>query len=337
MFNSLVPSFHGKTAIFASTLFLLAALNASAEVIQLTSGKIVEGAVVLRNEEFIKVDTGLGIPVTYFLDEIDTIDGKPLAPPEEDAGAAAAVEPLATIETPDEEELTTEIMPEKDALPPGRPAPRKEPAPPPAVQQQRLPSPSENLSPGKRAEDFLLYRVQKQLGGPAAEPRPPKAGRTEGIKNALFRKADQYVRRQIQNFNEHKARFQQKLPLIRKKLEQIPLKVRRDILVLASSCLVIIYIFVCFPFMKIARRLNMKHAWIAWIPVLQVFLFIKMANKPLWWFFLFFVPVIGFFMPIVLWIHITQLLQKSFWLGILMIVPGLNIFILWYLAMSRVK
>lgn len=51
-----------------------------AETIALESGNVVEGKIVDRNDDFIKVDTGAGIEITYYLDEIESIDGELLTP-----------------------------------------------------------------------------------------------------------------------------------------------------------------------------------------------------------------------------------------------------------------
>src|SRR3990167_5493623 len=45
--------------------------TAWAETIRLKSGLVIKGTIVERTADSIKVDTGLGIPVTYYLDEIE--------------------------------------------------------------------------------------------------------------------------------------------------------------------------------------------------------------------------------------------------------------------------
>ncbi|MBU1134647.1 MAG: hypothetical protein KJ569_07035, partial [Candidatus Omnitrophica bacterium] len=46
-----------------------------AETIVLKSGKVVEEKIVERTDEYIKVDL-FGVPLTYYLDEIESIDGE---------------------------------------------------------------------------------------------------------------------------------------------------------------------------------------------------------------------------------------------------------------------
>lgn len=52
-------------------IFSIICSNAFADVIRLKSGKIVEGIITDQTDEYIKVDTGVGIDVTYYLDEIE--------------------------------------------------------------------------------------------------------------------------------------------------------------------------------------------------------------------------------------------------------------------------
>ena len=52
---------------------LLLPVLVSAESIELKSGEIIEGTITERTDELIKVDTGLGIDMTYYLDEVEEI------------------------------------------------------------------------------------------------------------------------------------------------------------------------------------------------------------------------------------------------------------------------
>ena len=67
------------------TLILILPTAVSAETINFKSGKVVEGKIMNRTDDYIEVDKGANITLTYYLDEIDTIDGqKPVLPkPEE--------------------------------------------------------------------------------------------------------------------------------------------------------------------------------------------------------------------------------------------------------------
>ena len=49
---------------------------ALADVVVLKSGKQVEGKILERTDDHVKIDAGVGVAVTYYADEIDSIDGK---------------------------------------------------------------------------------------------------------------------------------------------------------------------------------------------------------------------------------------------------------------------
>jgi len=60
-----------KVIIFFILMFTSNML--SAETIELKSGEVIEGQIIEQNEEYIKVDSGFGVSITYYLDEINSI------------------------------------------------------------------------------------------------------------------------------------------------------------------------------------------------------------------------------------------------------------------------
>lgn len=66
---------------------------AHAETLILNSGEMIEGTVLEENEDMIKMDTGLGVPITYYKDEIKSIEGRPQRE-EKPAAAQPSIEPL---------------------------------------------------------------------------------------------------------------------------------------------------------------------------------------------------------------------------------------------------
>ncbi|MDD4182544.1 MAG: tetratricopeptide repeat protein [Candidatus Omnitrophica bacterium] len=94
-----------KTLILLLSLLVFA--PAYAETIILKNGKTVEGNIVEKTDKYIKIDV-LGIAVTYYLDNIESIDGKNITP------AAAAKEPEVKKETGNvEEKIKFEPQPAK--------------------------------------------------------------------------------------------------------------------------------------------------------------------------------------------------------------------------------
>jgi hypothetical protein len=93
------------------------------------------------------------------------------------------------------------------------------------------------------------------------------------------------------------------------------------------------YVLFCFPLMLIAQRLYLP-SWMAWVPIIQLTLIVKMAERPMWWFFLLFFPIINLFIWLMLWIDITEMFQKPVLLAVLMLIPGFQLVIPWYLVLT---
>jgi tetratricopeptide (TPR) repeat protein len=74
-----------KLVVIFSVLSLFPASNLFSEIIVLKSGKTVEGKIVERTDKVIKVDME-GIPLTYYFDDINTIDGKAVQPIQKSKG-----------------------------------------------------------------------------------------------------------------------------------------------------------------------------------------------------------------------------------------------------------
>lgn len=98
---------------------------------------------------------------------------------------------------------------------------------------------------------------------------------------------------------------------------------------------IISYVMFCFPLMLLAVRFG-NSSIMAWIPILNLVLFLRIANRPWFQFFLFFIPVVNLIMMALVCIDIAHYLQKSEWIGILGAVPIVNIFLLWYFAFDNV-
>ncbi|MDD5356047.1 MAG: hypothetical protein PHY56_05895, partial [Candidatus Omnitrophica bacterium] len=64
-----------KIAIFIFSIFFLAQTISYAETIVLKSGRTVEGNLIEKTDKYIKIDFQ-GVPLTYFFDEIESIDGE---------------------------------------------------------------------------------------------------------------------------------------------------------------------------------------------------------------------------------------------------------------------
>ncbi|MEE3718064.1 DUF5684 domain-containing protein [Tumidithrix elongata RA019] len=71
------------------------------------------------------------------------------------------------------------------------------------------------------------------------------------------------------------------------------------------------YLFVSYCLMKIAEKLDVPNAWLAWVPIASLYTLVKCANKPGWWTVLFFIPIVSFIIAILVFIAIPERLNKS--------------------------
>ena len=84
----------------------------------------------------------------------------------------------------------------------------------------------------------------------------------------------------------------------------------------------------------IANKLDTGYAWLAWIPIVNLYLICKMAGQPGWWFFLFFIPPVNIIIYILAWMNISEACNQPSWLGVFMLIPVVNFVILGILAFS---
>jgi len=94
------------------------------------------------------------------------------------------------------------------------------------------------------------------------------------------------------------------------------------------------YVYMALALQTIATKTSTENAWLAWIPIANIFLMLSVAKKPLWWFVLFLVPVVNIVIAIMVWMAVAEARHKPNWWGILTVVPGVNLVVPGYLAWS---
>jgi len=92
------------------------------------------------------------------------------------------------------------------------------------------------------------------------------------------------------------------------------------------------YVYTSLALQTIAKKTNTENAWLAWIPIANIFLMLNIAKKPLWWFILCLIPLVNFVIIIIVWMAIAVARSKPSWWGILLIVPVVNLIVPGYLA-----
>ncbi len=97
---------------------------------------------------------------------------------------------------------------------------------------------------------------------------------------------------------------------------------------------VLAYIYFAFCLQTIANKTNTENAWLAWIPIANIYLMTQVAGKPGWWLLLMFIPLVNIIIAVILWMEIAKALNKPEWLGVAIILPVINIIVVGYLAFS---
>jgi ABC-type Na+ efflux pump permease subunit len=92
------------------------------------------------------------------------------------------------------------------------------------------------------------------------------------------------------------------------------------------------YIYMALALQTIATKTGTANEWLAWIPIANLFLMLSIAKKPMWWFILLLIPLVGAVMAIIVWMAIAEARGKPNWWGILLIVPVANFVVPGYLA-----
>jgi len=95
------------------------------------------------------------------------------------------------------------------------------------------------------------------------------------------------------------------------------------------------YIYLAITLMFIAKKTGTSNAWMAWIPILNLYLMCKAAGKSGIWIILLLLPVVNVVAIILLWAGIAQRLGRSGLWGLLMLIPVLNLVLMGILAFSK--
>ncbi len=116
-----------------------------------------------------------------------------------------------------------------------------------------------------------------------------------------------------------------------------PAQVVALLIALGVNLVVIIlaYVFfsLCLYFM--ALKTQTRHAWLAWIPVANIFLMCSIGKIRFWWLLLLLVPLVNIVIMFFMWYKIIKARGKPWWLLILLFVPLVNYVVMGYLAFSK--
>lgn len=102
------------------------------------------------------------------------------------------------------------------------------------------------------------------------------------------------------------------------------------------------YVYFALALMFIAKKKNVKNAWLAWIPIANVYLMTQVAGVSGWWTLSVLLPIIPFVgalamavIFIYIWWKIAEAIGKPGWWSILLIVPVVNLVIIGIMAWGK--
>jgi len=94
------------------------------------------------------------------------------------------------------------------------------------------------------------------------------------------------------------------------------------------------YVYSAVCLMLIAKKTRTPNGWMAWLPILNLYLMCKVAGKSGVWILLLLLPVINIIAIVILWMAIFERCGKPGWWGILMLISPINLIIMGVLAFS---
>jgi hypothetical protein len=97
----------------------------------------------------------------------------------------------------------------------------------------------------------------------------------------------------------------------------------------------LIYLFHCYCFMLICRKTGKPPDILVWVPVVQLLPLLRAAGMSGWWFLAYFVPVLNIVAQVLWCFNIVKARGKSFWVGVLLLLPFTSLIAFLYLAFSN--
>lgn len=98
---------------------------------------------------------------------------------------------------------------------------------------------------------------------------------------------------------------------------------------------VTLYLYFAYAQFKLAKRLGChSNAWWSFIPILNSLLLCEMGGKPMWWFLLFFIPVVNIVIFAMLWMNVAKGVGHSAFLGFCTLLPVINLITIGIMAFS---
>ncbi len=97
----------------------------------------------------------------------------------------------------------------------------------------------------------------------------------------------------------------------------------------------LLYIIEVIPVYVIAQKSGHEYAWMAFIPIANLWLLCDMADMEVWFLIVWLIPYVNFIFLEVIWWRIAENTNKPGWIGLLMPIPLINLPVGYYLAFAE--
>lgn len=87
----------------------------------------------------------------------------------------------------------------------------------------------------------------------------------------------------------------------------------------------VLYVYFAYCLMVIADKTKTEGSWMAWIPILNIYLVLNIAGKPWWWLLLMLIPIVNVVLFVIAMMAVAERRNKPAWWGILVIIPVVNL------------
>jgi len=94
------------------------------------------------------------------------------------------------------------------------------------------------------------------------------------------------------------------------------------------------YVYLSYSLQVIADKTNTENSWMAWVPIVNLYLLCKIAGKPGWWIILFLIPLVNIVVFIIVCMKIAELRGRAGWVGIIWVIPVVGLIVPGYLAFT---
>ncbi len=92
------------------------------------------------------------------------------------------------------------------------------------------------------------------------------------------------------------------------------------------------YLLFCFLLFRLSKKANLENAWLAFVPIIQVFLYLKLAKVSGWWFLGLFIPFVNLGIMVWVCIKLAHNFGEKKGFGVLFLLPPISFWAMWKLG-----